>query len=184
MILKNKKCKFCKVEFKPIRSLQAVCSYECAMLLQKEDKTKKQKQEQKDWNKRKQVLKKELMTLQDWLKIAQTHFNHYIRLRDKGNDCISCGAKAGKYTITAGHYFPSTNKSVTFNEDNLHGQCWYNCNSSKSGNLIEYRIGLINKIGIERLAKLELEARKTKKWTIEELKEIIKKYKSKCNDLK
>lgn len=113
----------------------------------------------------------------DYLKIAQQVFNRYIRLRDKDKPCISCGVKAGNYRITAGHYFPSTNKSVTFNEDNLHGQCWFNCNSSKSGNLSEYRIGLIERIGIERVEKLEIQSRETKKYTIEELKVIIKKYK-------
>jgi hypothetical protein len=111
-------------------------------------------------------------------------FNKFIRLRDKGQPCISCNAKAGSYTITAGHYFPSTNKSVTFNEDNLHGQCWYNCNSSKSGNLAEYRLGLIQRIGLERIEKLELESRKTKKWTKEELKEIMLIYKQKILELK
>jgi hypothetical protein len=48
-----------------------------------------------------------------------------------------------------------------------------------SGNLIEYRKGLINKIGEEQLTLLELEANKTRKFTIEELKEIINTYKQK-----
>lgn len=172
---KPKKCKNCLELFTPYRSLQIVCSVKCSF---EYGSKLKEKKEQKDWKERKKVMKKELLTVQDYLKIAQQVFNKWIRQRDEGKPCISCGAKAGKYTITAGHYFPSTNKSVTFNEDNLHGQCWYNCNSSKSGNLIEYRVGLIERIGIERLEKLEIESRKTKKYTIEELKEIIKKYKS------
>jgi hypothetical protein len=172
------KCKNCKDQFIPKTFLQKHCMVrpECVEIFVSEVKAKQ-------WKKKKAEMKKELMTLSDYLKLAQAVFNKFIRQRDIGQPCISCGATAGKYTITAGHYFPSTNKSVTFNEDNLHGQCWFNCNSSKSGNLIEYRKGLIQRIGLERLEILENEARKTKNWTIDELKEIVVIYKDKCKTL-
>jgi DNA-directed RNA polymerase subunit M/transcription elongation factor TFIIS len=170
-----KSCKKCGETFTPFSTLDKHC-YVCKKTEQalknlakiKKDKVKKQKED--------------LLTTSDYIKMAQQVFNKFIRNRDADKDCISCGAKAGKYTITAGHYFPSTNKSVTFNEDNLHGQCWYNCNSSKSGNLVEYRFGLIERIGLERLEQLEIESRKTKKWTKDELKEIIALYKKKIKD--
>jgi len=85
--LKEKKCKFCERPFKPIRSLQYICSYECSMLYAKELNEKKEK---KDWQKRKAKMKSDLMTLQDYIKIAQSLFNSYINFRDKGKDCISC----------------------------------------------------------------------------------------------
>lgn len=171
------RCKNCKQLFEPVRFNQKYCfDPECV-------KVWVTTEQEKQWKKKKAKLKVELMTLQDYFKLAQMTFNKFIRLRDKDKPCISCNAKAGSYTITAGHYFPSTNKSVTFNEDNLHGQCWYNCNSNKSGNLIEYRIGLIERIGVERLEKLELESRKTIKYTMDELKEIIGKYKKKIKEI-
>ena len=171
------RCKSCKEKFEPKTFLQKYCTKEeCLRVFVADVK-------EKIWQKTKAKAKLDLMTLSDYLKLTQQVFNKYIRLRDKDELCISCGAKAGKYTITAGHYFPSTNKSVTFNEDNLHGQCWYNCNSSKSGNLAEYRLGLIQRIGLERIEKLELESRKTKKWTKEELKELMQKYKQKIKQL-
>ena len=171
------RCKHCKQKFEPIRFNQKYClEAECVRVWVESEKAKQ-------WKKTKAKAKQDLMTLSDYLRLTQQIFNKYIRLRDKRQPCISCGAKAGTYTITAGHYFPSTNKSVTFNEDNLHGQCWYNCNSSKSGNLAEYRLGLIQRIGLERLEQLELESRKTKKWTKEELQEIMQKYKFKCKEL-
>lgn len=172
------RCKNCKEKFEPKTFLQKYCfKDECIKVFV--EKTK-----EKAWKEKKQKMQQDLETIQDYIKMAQIIFNKYIRLRDKGQPCISCGAKAGSYTITSGHYFPSTNKSVTFNEDNLHGQCWFNCNSSKSGNLAEYRLGLIKRIGVERLEKLELESRKTKKWTKEELKEIMLIYKQKISELK
>jgi hypothetical protein len=178
MKTRTKKCRNCKEVFTPYTSLQKYCTKsECIGVFVAETKAKK-------WAKDKREKKAELMTVTDWVKIAQTAFNAYIRERDKGKDCISCNAKAGTYTITAGHYFPSTNKAVTYNEDNLHGQCWFNCNSSKSGNLTEYRFGLLQRIGEERLNILESEARETRKFTIEELKEITATYKQKLKDLK
>jgi hypothetical protein len=171
------RCKNCSDKFEPARFNMKYClKDECVRVFVEEVKNK-------TWKKTKAKAKLDLMTLSDYLKLAQQVFNKFIRLRDKGQPCISCNAKAGSYTITAGHYFPSTNKSVTFNEDNLHGQCWYNCNSSKSGNLAEYRLGLIQRIGLERIEKLELESRKTKKWTQEELKEIIAIYKKKIKEI-
>lgn len=174
---KTRKCKYCKSVFSPITSLQKNC-FEPNCVTEWLNEVK-----QKNWKRKKAKLKMDLMTVQDYVKLAQTVFNKYIRLRDKDKPCISCGAKAGTYTITAGHYFPSTNKSVTFNEDNLHGQCWFNCNSSKSGNLAEYRIGLIERIGVERLEQLEAESRKTRKFTTDELKEIISTYKKKIKEM-
>lgn len=175
--MKTRKCKYCKQPFEPTVFLQKNC-FEPNCVTEWLNEVK-----QKNWKRKKAKLKMDLMTVQDYVKLAQTVFNKYIRLRDKYKPCISCGAKAGTYTITAGHYFPSTNKSVTFNEDNLHGQCWFNCNSSKSGNLAEYRIGLIERIGVERLEQLEAESRKTRKFTTDELKEIIATYKKKIKEI-
>jgi hypothetical protein len=72
---------------------------------------------------------------------------------------------------------------VRFDEDNVHLQC-ERCNSFLSGNLIEYRGNLLTKIGAERFNQLEARARITRKFTKDELKELIKKYKEKYNQLK
>jgi hypothetical protein len=135
---------------------------------------------QKNWQKKKAKLKMDLMTIQDYIKLAQQVFNKYIRLRDAGNVCISCQKKPLKEN--AGHFYNANNHwSVRFNELNVHLQCEH-CNTYLSGNLIEYRKQLINKIGIEQLTLLELEANKTRKFTIEELKEIINTYKKKIKN--
>jgi hypothetical protein len=132
---------------------------------------------QKNWQKKKAKLKLDLMTVQDYIKLAQQVFNKYIRLRDAGNVCISCQKKPLKEN--AGHFYNANNHwNVRFDERNVHLQCEH-CNTYLSGNLIEYRKQLINKIGIEQLTLLELEANKTRKFTIDELKQIINKYKLK-----
>jgi hypothetical protein len=72
-------------------------------------------------------------------------------------------------------------KSVTFNEDNVHAQC-VTCNRYKHGNLLEYQIGIEKRIGAERLLKLHEIAHETRKYSAEELQEIIKTYKQKIKN--
>lgn len=87
-------------------------------------------------------------------------FNLYIRKRDDKLGCISCGShdqiQAGHY-YSAGHY-----ELLRFNEDNVHSQC-LRCNYYLSGNLTHYREGLIKKIGIERVEKLDEMAKLSKR---------------------
>jgi hypothetical protein len=137
-------------------------------------------EKQKQWKAKKTRLKKELMSLQDWLKLAQMTFNKYIRHRDKGMSCISCGNEPKK--ANAGHFYSQGGHSnVRFHEDNVHLQCEH-CNSYLSGNLLNYRIGIEKRIGTARLIVLEVIAHETKKWTIQELNEIIETYKRKLKE--
>lgn len=170
-----RKCKVCKTKFEPrYNSVQPCCSVSCAYQYAKDLKEKK-------WKKEKAKRKKELMTLQDWLKICQTHFNKYIRLRDKGNNCISCNKPAKKEN--AGHYRSvGGNPELRFNEENVYLQCEY-CNTYQHGNLIEYRKNLVNKIGLERVEWLEGK-HEPKKYTIPEVKELIEYYKAKIKEFK
>jgi hypothetical protein len=178
--IKQKKCKYCETLFYPIKTTATVCTWECANLLAKE---KSEKKKAKEWNVRKKELKEGLMSLQDWIKIAQTHVNTYINLRDKNKPCISC-FKPIRGRVNASHYFNANNHwNVRFNEDNIHSSC-ITCNQYLSGNLINYRIGLIERIGLDCLEHLESIANETRKFTIPEVKEIIETYKEKIKTLK
>lgn len=84
-------------------------------------------------------------------KKAQVVFNKFIRDRDKECQCISCGASVQQ----AGHFYSAgKHNSMRFNEDNVHGQC-IKCNYYEHGNLIKYRIGLVKKIGLSRVERLD-----------------------------
>lgn len=177
--IKQKKCKVCLTLFTPLRPLQSCCNWQCANIHAKELNEKKQ---DKEWKQRKAKMKSDLMSLSDWLKIAQTHFNTYVRERDKNQVCISCQKPPLKKN--AGHFFNANNHyNVRFDEDNVHLQCEH-CNTFLSGNLIFYRENLINKIGIESFEALENKARITRKFSISEVKEIIEIYKAKIKMLK
>jgi hypothetical protein len=169
--MKNKKCKVCKNEFTPIYTTsQSTCSLSCAIEHTAQKKSKA-------WKERKKVLKDELITVQDLMKIAQQTFNKYIRLRDQGKNCISCGQKPKKEN--AGHFYSAgTHTAVRFDERNVHLQCEH-CNTYLSGNLLMYRDNLLVKLGYEEFERLTVDAMLTQKYTREELKEIINTYKLK-----
>ena len=172
-----KRCKNCKEPFAPIRTtLEKYCSKsECMQVFISEAK-------EKAWKKTKAVKKEELMTVQDYVKIAQQVFNKYINLRDNGLPCISC-EKTINGRVNASHFYNANNHwNVRFNEDNVHSSC-ITCNQYLSGNLIEYSERIVKKIGAKRYEKLKADAKKTRKFTIEELKEIIETYKQKIKEL-
>ena len=168
------RCKNCKEKFEPTRFNMKYClKDECVRVWVESEKAKQ-------WKKTKQKAKLDLMTLSDYLKLAQQVFNKFIRLRDKGNVCISCQKKPLKEN--AGHFFNANNHyNVRFDERNVNLQCEH-CNTYLSGNLIEYQRNLIHKIGIESYHELEADARKTRKFTKDELKEIIAIYKKKIKE--
>ena len=110
---------------------------------------------------------------------AQVKFNKFIRERDKGQPCISCGSYN---TATASHFYSAGHYGqLRFNEDNVHLSC-VKCNYFLSGNLIEYGIRLEKKIGKERVEKLEMIAmysKRNRSFKLDRfaLIEIIEKYK-------
>ena len=170
------RCKNCKDKFEPKTFLQKYCfKDECMRVFV--EKTK-----EKAWKEKKQKMQQDLETVQDYIKMAQIIFNKFIRLRDKDELCISCQKKINGVEH-ASHYLSAGGHSIVrFNEDNVWVSC-YKCNVMLSGNQVEYRKALIKKIGIERVEWLEKHGSETKKWTKEELREIMQKYKLKCKEL-
>lgn len=179
--LKPKTCKACWTLFYPVNSLQKVCSVPCAMAFRRQQVEEKQAKEAKQRHKqRKAKLRDEDRAY--WLKKAQTEFNKFIRLRDKDEPCISCGRyHQGQWH--AGHYRSvGACRELRFCELNVHKQC-APCNNHKSGNLSEYRISLISKIGLEKVEWLERQDHPPAKMSIDEIKLVIKHYKEKVKAL-
>ena len=171
------RCKNCKDKFDPVHFNQKFCfKDECKSVWIETEK-------EKQWRKEKKARVKELETVQQLFGVAQKVFNTFIRLRDKGQPCISCGKPLGsKYDC--GHYHSSGgHKNVTFDEYNCHAQCVY-CNQHLHGNLLNYQIGIAKRIGADQLIELNGRAHKEYKPTREELRQLIKFYKKKIAELK
>jgi len=95
------KCKNCKQKFEPIRFNQKYClESKCVRVWVESEKAKQ-------WKKTKAKMKNDLETIQELIKATQIIFNKYIRLRDKGQVCISCQKKPLKEN--AGHFYNANN---------------------------------------------------------------------------
>ena len=185
----TKKCKNCKEPIvNPYTTIQTWCSSTCAIALARKKQAKDNNVKAKLERKAHRAAKERLKTKGDWLREAQTEFNKFIRLRDKSEPCICCGCVTNDDNLLtgsrwdAGHYLSvGARPNLRFNEDNCHKQS-VKCNRHLSGNAAAYRIGLVKKIGLERVELLEFD-HKPKRYTIDDLKEIKKTYKQKTKEL-
>lgn len=107
---------------------------------------------------------------------AQESFNRWIRGRDKDLRCVSCHGSPEQ----AGHFYSSgLHQHMTFNEDNVAGQC-KKCNYFGHGELLKYRVELEKRIGTERLEKLDSLSKMRAPFKLNRfyLIEVIEKYRN------
>lgn len=115
------------------------------------------------------------------LKIQAEKWVHkYIRERDKYKPCISELTEWNK-DHQAGHLYPKGKyEGLRYDYDNINGQSIQG-NIFKEGNVQDYRINLIQRIGLERVRELDKKAAfwkaNIKRWEVDELKMIIEKAK-------
>lgn len=182
----RKRCPECRVMYAPARESQAVCGeIACAIAHAKSEKGKETARKSLAQVERREikVRKEKLKSRADHLKDAQRAFNAWIRARDAGQPCISCGTTAD-VQYCAGHYRTTGScPELRFEPLNVHLQCNKNCNLSKSGNILGYRPRLLEKIGAEAVEWLE-GPHEPKKYTVEQLKAMTAEYRAKTRELK
>jgi hypothetical protein len=180
-----KKCKVCKTEFTPTRPMQKVCSPMCALEVSRQVAQKKAAKEAQEDRKKTREKLDAMRTKPQLVKVAQTAFNAFVRARDADKPCISCGKPPSTESnqTDAGH-FRSVGSAphMRFVEDNVHGQCKH-CNQYLAGNVLAYRKGLIERIGLERVEQIESD-QTVRKYTKEGLQELAKHYNAETRRLK
>lgn len=185
-----RKCaaKECQNRFAPRSITHKACGLDCSMLLGAIETEKKRRHVIKAERAKDAIKRESLKSLSDWIKDVQVIFNRFIRLRDENQSCICCGRTVIKQYLTgsawdSGHY-RSTGSAphLRFHEDNVHKQLVF-CNRDRAGNAVEYRIGLIKRIGIERVEALESN-NVPRKYTIDELRILKINYQAKIKELK
>ncbi|RON33703.1 recombination protein NinG [Pseudomonas brassicacearum] len=181
---KPKKCKnpACGISFPPQRLGQAVCSPKCGLAIKDVNREKARKSLAEIGRKEIRAAKERIKPKGQYMKEAQTAFNAWVRERDAALPCISCGRHhQGKYD--AGHYRTvGSNPALRFEPLNCHRQC-SPCNTHKSGDIVNYRIELVKRIGAEKVGWLE-GPHEPKRYTIEDLKTIKADYLAKTKELK
>jgi hypothetical protein len=129
-------------------------------------------------------MKKKTKTLPKLKADLQVIFNSYIRKRDEGKPCISCGEHK---TLQAGHFYSvRMYDGLRFHEDNVHGEC-AGCNAFDDMHLLSYASNLIDRIGEQKYSDLKYMAHLYKadghKWTRSDLIELTEEYKTKLKEL-
>ncbi|MDL5036831.1 recombination protein NinG [Comamonas sp. Y6] len=193
MTFRRTRCAHCRAKFSPERPSQIVHA-ECAEAYaiakrEKEERAQAKadrmatKVERAETRRRKEAMK----SLRELLAEAQTAFNEFIRLRDAGKPCICCGMpfepmKPGG-SMDAGHFRSrSTAPQIRFNEDNVFGQR-KNCNRPGGTTYSKFRVGVLARIGPERLEVIETN-NGVHKWTHDEVRGIRDSYRAKAKQLK
>ena len=144
----------CGRKFTPSSSFITWATIECAIAVLKIRQAKKERKELKA---RKEAIKRPSEIASE----AQVAVNALVRYRDRDEPCISCGRMTLADPLTggawdAGHY-RSRGSAIHLrfdHERNIHKQC-KRCNRDLGGNHVEFRKGLIRKIGIAAVEALE-----------------------------
>lgn len=184
---KPRKCRVCPSMFTPSRPMQKVCCPMCALTFARSENGKAKKVaivKEKRETRAKLIEKKGRGY---WMAAAQKEFNIFIRLRDQlaGHPCISSGRPLNwtGNAVDAGHYRSrGSAPHLRFDERNCHAQSKQE-NRYASGNVVDYRLGLIARIGLEAVEALECD-QEPRRWSIDDLKQIKATYAAKVRDLK
>ena len=173
---KTKKCAICKEPFIVFRSMQKVCGQKCAAKVAELKRLKEAAKREQEERKKTRVQREALKKHSEWEADLQKLVNKWVRVvRDKDLPCISCGTTS-TVQWEAGHYISrGANNTLRYELTNIHKQC-HRCNVQLSSNAVMYRIGLVKKIGAEKVEWLE-GPHPAKKISIPELKEQIAHYK-------
>ena len=187
MIANKRKCAVCRCLFIPTMSTQRVCGIACAYEYSRKETAKAETRKALEDRKTIKLRKDAIKTIRDWTKEAQIAFNAYIRERDRNKPCICCGRPLADSAVgggfDCGHYRSvGSAPHLRFDERNAHGQT-KQCNRYGAGRAVDYRIGLIKRIGLEQVESLESD-QSPKKYSIEDLKAIKDEYKRKMKELK
>lgn len=163
------------------------CKPDCAQIhgatVAAKQKAKAQRQERAQ----DKVKREGMKTYPQLIRETQSAFNSAVRLRDQlaGYPCISSGRPLdwNGNAVDAGHW-RSTGSAphLRFNFDNCHAQSKHD-NQYKAGNAVDYRIGLIVRIGIARVEALEAD-NAPRKWTHDELRAMKAEFQAMARKLK
>lgn len=184
---RQRKCKCCGASFVP-QGLASWCSLPCAHKLAMALLAKKKAKEQRQERAETKAKLREYETIPQLKARLQVVFNLFCRTRDDlaGYPCICCGKwPKGDASLTGGQWDAchwkgrGSHDHLRYNEDNVH-RGLKDCN--KYGHT-DYRGGLVNRIGIDRVVALE-SYQPGGKWTREWLLAKIAEYSAKVKELK
>lgn len=189
LTIKPKRCKVCRADFFPARPMQLVCSPACSHAYAEKIANGKAMDRRRQEAKADRAKAEAMKTLPQLKREAQIAFNAWIRARDQKADhaCICCGQplRWGEFggAVDAGHYRSTGSADhLRFDERNCHAQA-AQCNRHGAGRAVDYRLGLIQRIGLAEVEALEADQTPSK-WTRDELRQVRDGYRAKLKAMK
>ena len=183
-------CPHCKGKLDPVQRIHPECidGYaEAQAAKAKRAEAKKARAAAKVERASIRARKEAIKTIPVLIKEAQVAFNAYIRARDADKPCICCGQPLGTGEVggayDCGHYRSTGSAAhLRFDERNAHAQRKV-CNRWGAGRAVDYRIGLVARIGLAAVEALESD-NAPRKWTREELIAIRDEYRKKLKAMR
>ena len=189
MPFRRTRCPHCRAKLEPGQRIHAECidawataQADKAERARAKDERMAARVERAETRRRQEAIKR----LPDLHREAQAAFNAYIRARDADKPCICCGLPlsagdvGGRYDC--GHYRSiGSAPHLRYDERNAHAQR-KQCNRWGAGRAVDYRLGLIERIGLEAVEALEAD-QSPRKYTADELRSIRDLYRAKLREL-
>ncbi len=180
----KRKCGICRAPAKYYSPVAAWCSHEHGAELAKRLRDKALAKKAKAERKRHLEDKRRVEKLSVILERTQKAVNAYVRARDQGKPCISCGEYRDR--MEAGHYRPvgsGGGSPVRFDPNNIHSQCSH-CNQYKhGGDHPGYRPELVRRIGEAAVVDIELRHKGKAKWDRDELGRMAREFRKMTREL-
>ncbi len=114
-------------------------------------------------------------------------FSQFIRMRAADDDglspCFTCGEVKKWKEGDAGHFIGRSAYSVRWNEMNVQFQC-KRCNIFQNGQQYLYSLGLDSMYGQGAAESLLKESKQLTKFSVDDLRDMVKQYKSKVEQLR
>lgn len=111
--------------------------------------------------------------IKTWHNKVKVLYSLYIRKRD--GKCVVCGSRD---RLQNGHFFSHVSQSTRYNDLNCNTQC-SGCNYLHEHDTYPYTRWFIKKYGLAQYDRLHNLSKRTKKYTLKELKELYEEIKLK-----
>jgi len=121
------------------------------------------------------------LTRSKLIKKLDTIFSRWVRLSNSVNEictCVTCGKESHWKDIQAGHFISRKHYSTRWDEKNVKPQC-VGCNVFKYGE--QYKFSLF--LGLKLSKALSLQSNEIRKFSSNEIEDMIKEYTKKFNKI-
>lgn len=171
MTIKSNPCKLCSSTY----HTAAFCPAKPKKAIKRKDFFPTPGKSKTTTAKKSRTLEKKAPARSQLVKKLDKVFSEFIRLRDDGKGCVTCGDIKTWREMQNCHFYSRGRQNTRWDETNCHSGC-YRCNVLLKGNYIPYTIFMIDTYGREHVENLEKLSKSTNKITTVKLKEMLEYY--------